>query len=57
MQQVIAANDLGLGIGEKWESVSGFAAEIAGNLWRVNTDSDGANAGVVELSEILLYAS
>ena len=57
VQQVIAANHLGLGIGEKWEGISGLAAQVAGNLRRVNADGDGPDAGVVELTKILLYAS
>jgi len=57
MEQIITTNDLCLGIGEKWKCVTGFAAQLAGDFRRVNTDGDRANARIVEFPEILLYAS
>jgi hypothetical protein len=57
MEQIITTNDLCLGIGEKWKCVTGFAAQLAGDFRRVNTDGDRANARIVEFPEVLLYAS
>jgi len=57
VEEVITANHFRLGIGKERKSVSGFAAQVAGDPWCVNADGDGTNAGIVEFTEIFLYAS
>ena len=57
MEEIIATNDLSLGIGEEGKGVTGFAAQLAGDVRRVNADGDRANARVVEFPEVLLYTS
>jgi len=57
VEQVITTNDLSLGIGEEGKRVTGFAAQLAGDFRRVNADGDRPNTRVVELREVLLYAS
>jgi hypothetical protein len=57
VQQVVAANHLGIGVGKQREGVAGFIAEFLGLLGSINTDSHRANTGIGKLRQIFLYAS
>ena len=57
MQEIVAANDFRVWIGEKRKGVALLGAEMFGNGGRVHTDSHGADALGGELGELVLDAS
>jgi hypothetical protein len=57
VEKVVAANDVGVRIGEKGKSVALLLAEMRGDFGRVDADGDGANALRGELGKIVLDAS
>ena len=57
MHQIVAADDVEIGIGEKRESEAGLAAQVRGDVGRVNAEGDGTNAEGLEFVELLLDAS
>ena len=57
VQQVVAADDLGAGVGEYREGVTGLAGQIARNLRRVHADCHRADAGSAEFGETFLDSS
>ena len=57
MQKIVTADYVKVGIREKREGVPGLAAQVRGNLGRVDADGDGANAERLEILELLLDAS
>lgn len=54
VQQVIAANDFGFGVGKKWEGVALFFAMLAGDIHGVHADGDNAHAAGGKFVQILL---
>ena len=57
MQKIVTADYVKVGIREKREVVPGLAAQVRGNLGRVDADGDGANAKRLEFLKLLLDAS
>jgi hypothetical protein len=57
MQQIVAANDLSLGVGEKSEGIACLPAEPGRNIRRIHADSYGQDALRLELLQVLLDAS
>lgn len=57
VQQVIAANRFRVGIGEKREGIPGFAAEIFRLLRTIDADGYRTDSRILELCQVLLYAS
>jgi hypothetical protein len=56
VNQVIAPDHLGVGIGKKWKSVTGLLRKVARYLRTVDADRNGTNSGFFELVQILLNA-
>jgi hypothetical protein len=54
VEDAVARDRLGLRIGEQWEGVAGFVAQIARLLWRINADRNRLDAGGAEVAEVLL---
>jgi len=57
MEKIVAANDFGVGIGEKGEGVVLRLAKVRGDFGRVDADGDGPNTLRGELGKIVLDAS
>ena len=57
VQQVVTADDLEIGIREERKCVAGLAAQVRGDLGRVNADGDGTNSESLEILKLFLDAS
>lgn len=57
VHQIVAADNVQIGIREKGEAVASLAAQGRGDLRRVNADGDGTNAERLEFLKLLLDAS
>jgi hypothetical protein len=53
VKDAVACDRLGVRIGEQWEGVAGFVAQIARLLGRINADRNRLDAGGVEVCEML----
>ena len=54
VQEIVAADYLSIGIGEKSVSVAGLAAEILGFAGRIDADGDGSDAELFKIGEAFL---
>jgi hypothetical protein len=54
VQEVVAADYLGVGVGEESVSVAGLAAEILGLGGRIDTDGDGPDAELLKIGKTFL---
>jgi hypothetical protein len=54
VKEVVAADNLGIGVGEKRVVVAGLAAEILGLARGIDTDGDGPDAELFKIGETFL---
>lgn len=57
MKQIVTADHVEIGIGQKREAEAGFAAQARGDIRRINADGDWANTECLEFVEPFLDAS
>ena len=57
VQEMVAADHCGIRIGKQGECVSGFARQVAGDFRGIHADGHRPHAGMLEFSQVLLYAS
>jgi hypothetical protein len=53
VEQVVAADDFGVGVGEEGIGVAGFAAQAGGFTGRVHANGDGSDSGGLKFGEML----
>jgi hypothetical protein len=53
VQKIIAANDLGFGIGEEGVGVARFPAQVTRDFRSVHADGDRAHAQLLNLGQVL----
>lgn len=54
VKEIVAADHLGIGIGQKRIGVAGFAAEILGLTGRIDANSDGPDTELFQIRETFL---
>ena len=57
VEQIVAANDLSFGIGQKGKGVAGLLAEVGGNVRLVYADGDGTNTLRLKFLKVFFNAS
>ncbi len=57
VEQIVAANDLSFGIGQKSEGVTGLLAEVGRDVRLIDADGDGANTLRLEFLKVFFNAS